>query len=383
MRASIVFAAAASLLVSACGSGDSQQAQGDDSGLGKDGGFDANGGDTLADAPPDTYCNFGNPALQTDPKNCGTCGRDCLGGTCAKGLCQPSDVVVGIEGTETVRCFTLDATSLYYSFKTNTGAVEVNSIPKAGGTPTTLADGENGCPMFVVGSTLYWLADATSLRSVPIAGGTPTTAASWTSADAVSHPHRLPNDGTNFYWMTVHSSSTSEVNVVDRIPLAGGTPVALATGDPGVGSSNGLLTLDATSIYWFDDNDLKKIPIGGGTPVLLAKGTTEYPVALDVTPDEVIWLMERFSVLSVPLTGGVPQQVSPAGISQDMVIDATDVFYCDTNGLNRHSLAPSTGGAALLMKETAGTSLCSAGMEVDDTWLYYSQGDALIHRIPK
>jgi hypothetical protein len=381
MRASILFAAATSFVLGACGSNDAQSST-DDSGSP----IDAHGGgDTPSDTPADTYCNFGNPPLQTDPKNCGTCGRDCLGAACVKGFCQPNDVVTGTEGTETVRCFTLDATNVYYSFKSNTGAIEVNSIPKAGGTPTTLANGENGCPMFVVGSTLYWLKDdGITLRGVPTGGGTPTTSASWTGADIVTHGKRLPNDGTNLYWMTVHVGTSGNTNVVDRIPLAGGTPVALGNGDPGAATSNGLITIDAASVYWFDGNDLKKIPIGGGTPVLLAKGTTEYPVALDVTPDEVVWLMERFSVLTVPLGGGVPKQLAGAGISQDMVIDATNAYYCDTNGISRHSLDPTVGGsAALLAKETGGTSLCGAGLEVDDTWVYHSNGDALIHRIPK
>jgi hypothetical protein len=72
------------------------------------------------------------------------------------------------------------------------------------------------------------------------------------------------------------------------------------------------------------------------------------------------------------------------GISQDMIIDATNAYYCDTNGINRHALDASAGGGpALLVKETGGSSLCTAGLEVDDTWVYHATGDALIHRIPK
>lgn len=71
--------------------------------------------------------------LSTDPKNCGACGHDCLGGTCTAGRCQPvklaTDPMTGLTANVLV-----DATHVYW---TNEKTFELSRIPKnaAAGAP--------------------------------------------------------------------------------------------------------------------------------------------------------------------------------------------------------------------------------------------------------
>src|SRR5688572_30210245 len=53
-------------------------------GAGTDG--SSSGGDSATDAPPDAMCSTN---VAEDPKNCGRCGRDCLGDPCKLGRCEP------------------------------------------------------------------------------------------------------------------------------------------------------------------------------------------------------------------------------------------------------------------------------------------------------
>src|SRR5512143_813631 len=63
--------------------------------LGPEGGLDAASeasGDAGDAGAQDAPCEA---AVATDPKNCGGCGRDCLGGGCEAGVCQPVLVTTG------------------------------------------------------------------------------------------------------------------------------------------------------------------------------------------------------------------------------------------------------------------------------------------------
>jgi hypothetical protein len=50
---------------------------------------DASGNDSPADASADSVLDSGCDASATDPRNCGRCGHDCVGGACSAGVCQP------------------------------------------------------------------------------------------------------------------------------------------------------------------------------------------------------------------------------------------------------------------------------------------------------
>jgi von Willebrand factor type D domain/Bacterial Ig-like domain (group 2) len=179
----------------------------------------------------------------------------------------------------------VDATSVYW---TNGGYGTVMKVPIAGGTLTTLASGQYGPAALAVDATcVYWTNNDNTVMKVPIAGGTPTTLASGPSSGPL--PDAIAVDATSVYWTTSQSYLTpagtySAVGAVMKVPIAGGTPTTLASGQGG-----SAIAIDATSVYWTNylGGTVMKVPIAGGTPTTLASGQDSYAIAVDAT--SVYW----------------------------------------------------------------------------------------------
>ena len=77
----------------------------------------------------------------TDPKNCGACGHDCLGGTCAMGACTPVSITPVQEAPINL---TIDTNNLY--FRRGSGASGIVArLPKtAGAAVANMALNQNG-----------------------------------------------------------------------------------------------------------------------------------------------------------------------------------------------------------------------------------------------
>jgi hypothetical protein len=83
---------------------------------------DADAG-TEADADADAGGGCGDTL--SDPKNCGVCGHDCIGGDCTNGICQPW--VVAAEAHSVLGNVSLDANNVFY---TDTQNAAILSTPK-------------------------------------------------------------------------------------------------------------------------------------------------------------------------------------------------------------------------------------------------------------
>jgi hypothetical protein len=253
----------------------------------------------------------------------------------------PPTTLASLSGGGLAWGLALDATSVFWTMVTGENSPSrVMKMPLAGGTPVTLASGQNGAFGIVVDSTYaYWASpgDGTVMK-VPIGGGAPFTLAAFQS-----FPANVAVDATSVYWTNAGDDQSSTPNgAVMKVPLVGGPPVVLASALTGADS----IAVDATSVYFTavdpniaGDVVVRKVPLGGGSSVTLASGlnalgglaidaTSLYYGAIIGTPAD--GMPTDNALMKVPLGGGTPTLLaSTANGPGCIAVDATSVYWTD------------------------------------------------------
>lgn len=374
----IILFSFASFACFACGSGDTsppgspkEDAQTPDA-------AGADGPDGSTTVEPDAGRRDGGAApsctnTHTDTNNCGRCGHVCLpASTCSQGICSSTLVAKACvddpSAPDAGGCQNLAPSSVAL------GATEVvwglakgNSVlaaPKNGGatrivtqalraqglavhdgrvhiaeslagriTSTTLTGaapiyvpGENGAHGLVVGgTTAVWLAnDATSPTSViGIASLTGDVA---THVSAGGYVNGLVSDGTTIYF------SNYDRNAIMTVPVTGGEPVALVTGQPGPWC----MAMTANELFWASvDSVTGKRAImrsskGGGAVSVFASDTAG-PLTTD--GNAIYWVDEHSGLQRKDIVGGATSTVAVARVDyrcQVLAVDGTAVYWADT-----------------------------------------------------
>ncbi len=276
-----------------------------------------------------------------DPRNCGTCGHDCLGGACVNGVCG---VVLLATGAGTSA--TIDATRVYWTVPDVDGGVF--SVAKDGSHPITIATAQAGPEgAFADETNLFWTDISTGavLRSNP------------DGSDTVTHydPGAVGGlgilaDATNVYWVATYAG---EVYSAPRAGLAdGGAPTILASS----GTYAWGIAQDATNIYWTDE---------GG-----------YAVMMPTPPG---------TIMSVPKDGSGPAQMVVGGQVDPkfIAVDATGIYWTDQGAGTALRLTPGSTQPQILF-----TGAQPFGLALDATYLYVStvgtdNSDGTVVRLPK
>jgi hypothetical protein len=278
-------------------------------------GFDA--------APPFDAGSCGADFLN-DPKNCGYCGHDCLGGECHSGKCQAVTLAGGL--------------ALPYGIAVVGGAVYFASQGQGAGNPgaiwraSTAADAglatpivsQNGPYLLAADAqNLYWTNQQTnSVFRAPLAGGVATEI-----APNQNQPSGIAVTATHVYWTTYKGGE------VKRTALPGGGAIeTLASGQAGPAG----LAVDAQYVYFanFDGGTIAKVPIAGGTVVPLAQALQQQPLAVAIDAKSVYWTSYADGrVSSCPLDPGASMDlVAPTAGARGLgiLVDGSRLVFSRT-----------------------------------------------------
>jgi len=291
-----------------------------------------------------------------------------------------------------VRSMTSDATTLYW-----VDLNQVRSMAKTGGPVTNLAGPRTIPPWSVtrVGSNLYWIeapccahGDKGTIHTVPITGGTPVIV-----QDNLDSPSSIASDAGHVFWIeggagigaiegfaSLRSSALGGGNArtliettaggpfaadanaiywadkwtIKRVPLAGGPPQRIATGDFYIQE----VATDGVNVYWVENQPysiVRSVSVNGGAVTTLGAGPG--PAGrIRVQDNYVYWLAHDDEIDRVPKVGGTPiRLVGPIpGLATDFALDANSLYI---SGWDSGTIwkAPLAGGTL--------TSLASPGLD--------------------
>lgn len=289
----------------------------------------------------------------------------------------------------------VDATNVYWvSASTEGSQISLMKVPLCGGgAPTVLVSGNVG-EAFAVDSqyAYFWQGDGFvanggyEVKKVPLEGGAPTVLAT------EQLPLSLAVDATDVYWSDYPGTILEE-------PLAGGKPSALVTGSAAVAVG---FAIDATNAYWVGSSGIFATPLAGGGEARQVVTTSTPANALVVNEGNLFWSirLNAPAIWTVPVGGGTPTQLTPAGFAvpsgssgRGFAVDDTDVYWAAIRSCSSGPCDSLTGtvwrvprGGGTPVTVASGwdaPAFDNAAIAVDDTSVYWVTGNTVYRLTPK
>jgi hypothetical protein len=289
-----------------------------------------------------------DPQFISDSKNCCVAGRDCQGGACTNGKCQP--VTVLADATTDARGIVVAGDSLVWA----TGCTaQLRRVSKLGAGNTSLPPGSTCTPTPVVTAdnlTAFWIEyDGPHLNTTSVDGkGVVDIVAQVPVSGAKASFDRLAIDGTNAYWAMATPPSVwyapLDGKAVNATPLA--TASSLGTTKETAQNPYGV-AVNAKYVYWADTD--------GATIKRRALST----LGMDILADVIV------------------AETGP----RDLTIDANNLYWLTSGGDVRSRAIDGSGKTVVLSSgETSAEWII-----VDDQYVYFTHyaANAAVSRVRK
>ncbi len=307
--------------------------------------------------------------LDAGSGTCGACGRDCLGGKCAGGECQPLALASGLTHP-----LWLAVDSSFVHFTDGTGAAQrVARIPVWGNSlPATVWSGgsinaivaDGGSVIWAVASTagageapngaLYEVVSGMSNYSPLARGANPvhvtmnSSSFFWADGDDRliyevsrdgSDTHAISNALSNIYAMSADERYVYILTLDGLAKLVVGNPTLLSGGNTTPGVLSGSMASDEGYLYtWTQDFTTNVASLGRtpktlrGNPVSITSSegaTVDSPIAVDST---FAYVPKTDGLYRLPKEGGMAVRLA-ADVGKQIVsiaVDAGAVYWVDS-----------------------------------------------------
>jgi hypothetical protein len=254
--------------------------------------------------------------IKSDPKHCGACGHDCLGGACASGACT-AFVVVTAAGTEANQSLALRDGKLYW---THWG----DSVMSAtiGGAPQLLASGIDSPTGLVVRNDGALVVVSYNSGILGTADGI--DAGLKTIASGLGNPGCIAMDSAGVVYIPDYTGGR-----ILRVAGSVVTPIVTDQDAPwGVATRDGI-------VYWTTATQVRRANSDGSAETILVGGESNLG-CLAVDDKYLYWPLYLKTGLRRALrTGGTAATIAPGTPGFGVALDDVSVFYADDGKILR------------------------------------------------
>ncbi len=316
--------------------------------------------------------------LASDPKNCGACGHDCLGGACKASVCQP---VVLATGQTSPMAIALNSTYVFWVNFTTPGGIMRCAKSGCPNGPTQLATASNPRTVAADETNVYWGAQDQSISQCPV-GGCINNAPTPVVTNQGSPIYSIAIDATNIYWMR-YTGSTS--GCIRKCTNDGGCNGSFTNVTTNLGSPLRYLAVDNTSAYLTTSDGFVCSCSLASCNVTCTIGGQTNPTAIVQDSSRIYW--------TISADGGAVQTNSKSTLQNpnpnplvladqvvDLALDTNNIYYTrDVDGTVWS--CPLTGGTP---NRLASSQASPFGVAVDSTAVYWTNlGDGTIMKLAK